>query len=894
MRKTTKSGLLALLLVLSLLAACMSTALAAPGMPAGDRPPDMPPAMPGGQSAEPIDGYAKVYIDADSAWIVTGDSVVTELYCAGTIQDPEGNPVTIQDLNGNVLVQGVSPYAITCESYAEAARTEGAIAIRSYDEVLADFGTLDLISGMPGMPPDGEMPEGMEGMMGGGMMGPPPGGGATQPETYNAVVTYAEDTTVSGQPYESTGTDENAILIEGGNVTLDDITVNRVSANSSGGEAASFYGVGAAILARDGETTITNSTITTDANGGTGVFAIEDGVVHISDSTVTTTGQGSTGGLHAAGGGTLYASNVTVTTQGESSAAIRSDRGGGYMAIDGGSYISNGTGSPAIYCTALIAARNAELVSNNSEAICIEGLNSIYLYDCDLSGAIHDSAQNDCSWNVILYQSMSGDAQIGNSTFQMVGGTLTAANGGMFYTTNTESTFILSQVDITYAENSPFFLKCTGNSNQRGWGSAGANGAQCTFTAIDQAMEGDVIWDEISTLDLYITQGSVLTGAIVQDLYTDVGLNAWYYDAVAYVTEAGLMNGYADGSFGPDSQLTREQLATILYRIIQQQGGGFVGAWMFPLDYSDADAVSEYAYEAVCWMSMNGILTGHADGRFGPQDPVTREQLATILYRYAQLLGVDVSVGEDTNILSYDDAFDISEYAIPAIQWAVGSGLMQGTTVSTLDPAGAVTRAQAATILMRSGDLLAPAAEAEEATAEEAEPEAPEAPETPDVAIIEAGLDGVVVGTLCLPVDWQYTMEVQLKPEYMSVPIDEVSVYEEEKGIEFFLRRLGPDTYEAVGIPMPADIDEYALRSGPQSFLAEGEEYTRDELGNLCVVHEIEQDGELCVECVCLKQAENAMGFVLIYYPLDTEIENLPYLLANTSLADLPSEGDNT
>lgn len=153
------------------------------------------------------------------------------------------------------------------------------------------------------------------------------------------------------------------------------------------------------------------------------------------------------------------------------------------MVVDGGTYTSNGVGSPAIYSTADISVNNAALTANGSEAICIEGLNSIHLFDSDLTGNMSDSEQNDCTWNVILYQSMSGDSEVGNSTFEMNGGSLTAGNGGMFYTTNTESTITLSDVAITYADDSEFFLKCTGNSNQRGWGESGANGADCLFTA---------------------------------------------------------------------------------------------------------------------------------------------------------------------------------------------------------------------------------------------------------------------------------------------------------------------------------------------------------------------------------------------------------------------------
>ena len=187
------------------------------------------------------------------------------------------------------------------------------------------------------------------------------------------------------------------------------------------------------------------------------------------------------------------------------------------MVVDGGTYTSNGTGSPAVYTTADIAIHDADLEATSSEAVCIEGLNTLRLYDCDLTGNMPENEQNDCEWNVILYQSMSGDSEEGNSTFEMEGGTLTAHSGGMFYTTNTESTISLEDVDITYSDDNAFFLRCTGNNNARGWGESGKNGADCLFTARNQEMEGDVIWDSISQLDFYMMDGSTLTGAVTQD-----------------------------------------------------------------------------------------------------------------------------------------------------------------------------------------------------------------------------------------------------------------------------------------------------------------------------------------------------------------------------------------
>ena len=351
--------------------------------------------------------------------------------------------------------------------------------------------------------------------MGGGQGGP--GGQASGVDSYDAANEYSSDETVSDTSLESTGTDENAALISNGaEITFSNDAISRTSSDSQGGDNSSFYGVGAAVLATDGTAYVKDSTVTTDSKGGAGLFAYGGGTVYAADTDITTQ-QDTSGGIHAAGGGKLYAWNLNVETNGESSAAIRSDRGGGTMVVDGGTYTSNGVGSPAVYCTADIAVNNAELTANGSEAVCIEGLNSLRLYNSNLTGNMSDDDQNDTTWTVILYQSMSGDSEVGNSTFQMDGGTITSKNGGLFYTTNTECTIALKDVDITYNDDSEFFLQCTGNNNQRGWGQSGANGSDCNFTADSQDMKGNVIWDSISDLDFYMTNGSTLEGAFVND-----------------------------------------------------------------------------------------------------------------------------------------------------------------------------------------------------------------------------------------------------------------------------------------------------------------------------------------------------------------------------------------
>ncbi|MBM6681626.1 S-layer homology domain-containing protein [Pseudoflavonifractor capillosus] len=177
--------------------------------------------------------------------------------------------------------------------------------------------------------------------------------------------------------------------------------------------------------------------------------------------------------------------------------------------------------------------------------------------------------------------------------------------------------------------------------------------------------------------------------------FTDVPEGYWAYDAIQYVYGEGLMAGTSGSTFSPESTTTRGQIVTILWRL---SGSPVVN---YLMDFDDVDPAAYYA-EAIRWATSEGIAGGYGGGVFGPDDPITREQLAVMLHRYAQHEGYDVSIGEDTNILSYADAFTVSEYAVSALQWACGAGIISGTgDGSTLTPQGEATRAQAATVLMR-------------------------------------------------------------------------------------------------------------------------------------------------------------------------------------------------
>ncbi len=343
-------------------------------------------------------------------------------------------------------------------------------------------------------------------------------GGSSEVTQGSSANTISTDCEYSGESYSSTGDDENALRIDGAAVTLSDVTVSKSAGSSSNPENGDFYGVNAAILATNGATVdIKDADTSSSAQNGNGVFSYGSGTtVNISDSTINTTADNS-GGIQTTGGGTTNASDLTVTTAGNSSAAIRSDRGGGTVNVDGGSYTSNGYNSPAVYSTASITVKNAELTANSSEALVIEGKNSITLENCTVSGNMSDTegaSSDENVHSVMIYQSMSGDADVGTSEFSMTGGSLTSNNGDVIYVTNTHSIIKLSGVEITDADGEGCFMRVCGNSGSRGWGQAGSNGALVEFTADGQDINGDIIVDSISTLDMTLTNGSCFTGRI--------------------------------------------------------------------------------------------------------------------------------------------------------------------------------------------------------------------------------------------------------------------------------------------------------------------------------------------------------------------------------------------
>lgn len=175
--------------------------------------------------------------------------------------------------------------------------------------------------------------------------------------------------------------------------------------------------------------------------------------------------------------------------------------------------------------------------------------------------------------------------------------------------------------------------------------------------------------------------------------FTDVAANAWYHDAVAYVYDNGMMNGVTENTFAPNATTTRGMIVTMLHRLEGEPGVNYL------LPFGDVPEGLWYT-EAVRWAASEGIVNGVSDTSYAPDNAITREQMAAILYRYAQYKGDDTAVG-GMSLAEYTDADQISSYATTAMQWANENGLIMGRTDTTLVPQGTATRAEVATILMR-------------------------------------------------------------------------------------------------------------------------------------------------------------------------------------------------
>ena len=350
-------------------------------------------------------------------------------------------------------------------------------------------------------------------------------------------------------------------------VTKDDITINETIENSedgghtieadgqeasynnikvvksgdSSGDEADFYGENAAIFATNGATlNLEQIVVESDGTHANGVFSYGKGTtVNISDSVIETSGNCS-GGIMTTGGGTMNASNLNIHTTGNSSAAIRSDRGGGTVNVEGGSYITDGKGSPVVYSTADITVSDAYMESTSSQGVVVEGQNSVTLNNVELvaSNVSKNSDKSDYYQTVMIYQSMSGDADEGLASFTMKDGSLTNKNGDIFFVNNTVATITLENVEIVNEDEDGIFLR----AEAAGWGNEGSNGGHVTMELSNQEVNRDMEVDEVSSLNLYLKDGSVFNGSINEDgeegeVYVEIQEGSkWILSEDSYIT----------------------------------------------------------------------------------------------------------------------------------------------------------------------------------------------------------------------------------------------------------------------------------------------------------------------------------------------------------------------
>lgn len=390
-------------------------------------------------------------------------------------------------------------------------------------------------------------------------------------ETTNQTNYLSEDDIQVNETIENSEDGAHAIEADNEELSYSNILVNKTGESS--GDEADFYGENAAIFATNAATlNLDNIVVKTDGTHANGVFSYgENTVVNISNSVIETSGNCS-GGIMTTGNGTMNASNLTIHTTDNSSAAIRSDRGGGTVVVNGGSYTTDGKGSPVIYSTADITVNNSLMTSTSSQGVVVEGKNSVTLNDVTLvaENISKNSDKSDYYQAVMIYQSMSGDADEGEAYFTMNGGSLTNLNGDIFFVNNTVAKISLSNALITNEDEEGILLR----AQAAGWGKQGSNGGKVYLYLDEETVEGDIYVDKVSGLNMYIDNNSTYTGSIQNenDVYVSITNGSkWILTADSYVSSLTCdvdsidLNGfnlYVDGvAYTQNTQSTGQEVS---------------------------------------------------------------------------------------------------------------------------------------------------------------------------------------------------------------------------------------------------------------------------------------------------------------------------------------------
>lgn len=426
----------------------------------------------------------------------------------------ETKTITISDTGiikrQSMAAPGSNPNTSSASSSASLTDiTVGSILKLTYD-ISGNLSSVEIVGGMGG-----------NGAPGG------TSGGSGSP-TVTGTGYYIKSGTASDLKISADSSNQSGIRIsDGKTLTLTGSTVTKTG-NTSSEDESNFYGLNAGVLALNKSTVkLSSSSITTNADGANAAFAYGSGSTVTLDNVTINTSADSSRGLDATYGGTVNANKVTISTKGAHCAALATDRGEGNINVTNSKAVTSGTDSPAIYSTGKITVSDSVLTGLGSEAMVIEGKNSITLKNCQATGTINNG--------VMMYQSTSGDAAAGTSELNITGGSLTAKAGATFFITNTDAVITLNNTKLT---GTATLIKAAATTR---WGQTGSNGGNVILTANSQILSGNVVIDKISTAAMILNK-SVYTGTVnKENTAKSVSLklskdSTWNVTGTSYIT----------------------------------------------------------------------------------------------------------------------------------------------------------------------------------------------------------------------------------------------------------------------------------------------------------------------------------------------------------------------
>lgn len=335
------------------------------------------------------------------------------------------------------------------------------------------------------------------------------------------VIADGKEVAVNGETVSTETVDQNVgLAYNSGALTIKNATLSKSGADTNG-DQCNFYGINSILLSANKNSVIkvSDSALTADSTGSNAIFATDSGTVYANNNTVVTSA-GNSRGLDATYGGTVIGNKMAISTAGNHSAALATDRGGGNVSLTNSTLFTAGSGSPLLYSTGNVQVDNVDGTVTGSQLAGMEGLNTILIKNSTLTSEITGKTASDPVANgVIIYQSTSGDAEASTgetADFEVENSTLSSdiQEGAMFYLTNTTANMVLKNSTLDFDSKKANLLTIGGN-DANNWGTPGSNGATVKLTGINQTLSGNIDVDTISSLDLYLLDGSSYSGAMV-------------------------------------------------------------------------------------------------------------------------------------------------------------------------------------------------------------------------------------------------------------------------------------------------------------------------------------------------------------------------------------------